>query len=148
MKLKLNLSNKDVDIIIKKMEFYRTEVDSCGNIEKANKAFDFSIKKICELIYCKRFDLFVELLKNKKPVIVYTMALFLLPISEIKTFKRLLKLFILKGYSVNSQTLWAEYKSGRLKFPKLINGKVIYVFKEEYLEQFTQEEKKQILSSV
>ena len=92
--------------------------------------------------------MFVELLKNKKPVIVYTMALFLLPISEIKTFKRLLKLFILKGYSVNSQTLWAEYKSRRLKFPKLINGKVIYVFKEEYLEQFTQEEKKQILSSV
>ena len=66
------------------MEFYRTEVDSCGNIEKANKAFDFSIKKICELIYCKRLDLF----------------------------------------------------------------KVVYVFKEEYLEQFTQEEKKQILSSV
>ncbi|MBC6720065.1 hypothetical protein [Treponema sp. Marseille-Q4130] len=130
------------------MEFYRTEVDSCGNIKKTNKAFDFSIKKICELIYCKRFDLFVKLLKNKKPVIVYTMALFLLPISEIKTFKWLLKLFILKGYSVNSQTLWAEYKSGRLKFPKLINGKVIYVFKEEYLEQFTQEEKKQILSSV
>ena len=148
MKLKLNLSNSDVDIIIKKMEFYRTEVDSCGNIEKANKALDFSIKKICELIYCKRLDLFVELLKNKKPVIVYTMALFLLPISEIKTFKRLLKLFILKGYSVNSQTLWTEYKSGRLKFPKLINGKVIYVSKEEYLEQFTQEEKKQILSSV
>ena len=41
----MNLSNNDVHIIIEKMELYRTEVDSCGNIEKANKAFDFSIKK-------------------------------------------------------------------------------------------------------
>jgi len=99
-------------------------------------------------MYYERFDLFTELLKNKELVIVYTMALFLLPISEIKIFKRLLKLFVSKGYSIDSQTLWAEYKSERLKFQKLINGKVTYVSEKEYLDQFTQEEMKQILSPV
>jgi len=44
--LKLDLSNKDVNTIFEKIKFHRTEVDSCGNIEKANKAFDFAVKKI------------------------------------------------------------------------------------------------------
>ena len=142
----MNLSSKDVDSIIEKIKFHKSEVDSCGDIAKANNAFGLAMKKMCEIIYTKRFDLFKSLVKNKDITIVDFMTLFLLPISEKKTFGRLFKLFFLRDYSLGARTLWREYKSGCLRFPRLLDNTVVYVSKEEYLEQFKKDEKKLISS--
>ena len=145
----MNLSNKDVEIIAEKLKFHKSEVKSFGDIQEANLAYTFAIKKICEIITFKRFDLFEQLIDNKEPAIVFTMTLFLLPISETKAFKRLFKLFFMNEYSFDAKTLWGEYKmKNQLKFPKLINNKVVYVSKEEYLDQFTKEETKLINSFI
>ncbi len=145
----MNLSNNDVKMIIEKINFSKAEIYLSDNMKKANKAFDFALRKICEIIFYKRLDLFMQLVNNREPTIIGATSLFLLPISEMKTFKRMFKLFFLPEYSTNAKTLWNEYKiKKRLKFPMLINNKIVYVSKDEYLKQFTSEEIKLIASGL
>ena len=141
----MNLSNKDVDEIIENLIIHRTEINSlCGNIERANKSYDFAIRKICEIIRDKKIDLLIALLKNQDAVIVYVMLLFLLPISQRKAYKKIIRFIFSSNKSFDFKTLLREYKSGRLKYPKLIGDCIVYVSKNEYLEQFTNEEVKLI----
>lgn len=143
----MNLSNRDVEIIVEKLKFYKTEIKSQNNITKANLAYELAIKKICEIIHFKRFDLLEKLVNIRDSSVESTIILFLLPISEIKIYKKLFKLLFLQKTSFETRILWSEYKvKKRLKFPKLFDNKVIYVSKDEYLEQFSKEEIKKLNS--
>lgn len=74
------------------------------------------------------------------------MLLFLLPINEIVAIKRLHQLIKIKENSIGSDAsmMIKEYKSGRLKYPNLIDKKVVYVNKEVFLEQFSDNDIKYI----
>lgn len=135
MDLLLNLSNKDVTVICEKLIFHSTESLNGGDIPKANAAFKFAIKKICEIIKNKQFDSFFELLFYDNPIVQEVMSLFLLPINKRLAMKRLQRLRLGKSSVCNAAMLIQEYKKRRLKFPMLVEDKVVYVSKEKFLDQ-------------
>lgn len=146
---KLNSLNDNIQIIVEKLKFHKLNILNCGDIKAANSAYNYAIKEICISISTGKYEILKELLNLNDPIIINTIALFILPISEIKTFKHLIPLFLKPEYSLEVRTLWSEYKiKNRLQFPKLINGIIEYVSKEEYLKQFSKEDIKYISSFI
>lgn len=78
---------------------------------------------------------FFELLFSDNPIVQEVMSLFLLPINKRLAMKRLQRLRLGKSSVCNAAMLIQEYKKRRLKFPMLVEDKVVYVSKEKFLEQ-------------
>lgn len=146
---RLNLLNNNIKIIVEKLKFHKLNITNSKEIKAANNAYNYAIKEICISISLRKYEMLEELLNLNDPIITSTIALFILPISEVKTFKHLIPLFFKPEYSLEARTLWSEYKiKNRLLFPKLKNGMIEYVSKEEYLEQFSREALKYISSFI
>ncbi|WP_407400252.1 hypothetical protein [Treponema sp.] len=139
--------NGNIQIIVEKLRFHKLSVLNCGDIKAANNAYNYAIKEICISISLGKYEIIKDLLNLNDPIVISTIALFILPISEIKTLKHLIPLFLKREYSIEVRTLLSEYKiKNRLQFPKFNNGMIEYVSKEEYLEQFSKEDIKYISS--
>ncbi len=145
----MNLSNNTVEEIEKLIIFHASAIYNNIDVKTSNKAFDSYIKKICQILQNKRFDLFKQLLHSKNILVMSELQLFLLPFNEVKVKFNLLKIQL---YPFNNmyldktgvQYLLKEYNKGRLKYPKLKDKKVVYVSKEEFLADFTEEEIKYV----
>lgn len=117
------LINKFIDATV----IHRTESEG-GNYKLANKNFDIAVKCICKI---KEFDgwadVFETLLNHENASIRVSAAYNLLPFKTelaIKTLKKCTR--VPKGEGFNAKTILQEWKTGELKFPEFVNGKVVY----------------------
>lgn len=123
---------KQLDDLISKFEklvIDCNEAYQIGDYRTANKKFKHADRCICEI---QQFTNWVEALsKFMSHEVVYVRvktASILLPYDTKNAEKTLKKCSHFSGIDgLNAKTTLQEWQSGQLKFPKLENGKVIYV---------------------
>ena len=116
-----------LDKIINSIIIHRQESEN-GNYGNANKHIKIYTKEICKILnQDKSFSILTELIKNKYPAVRSTAAYFLLPYDKETAEKELASLFKEgNGIGFNAKMIMKEWKKGTLKFPSLVDGKIIY----------------------
>ncbi|MHB1153355.1 MAG: hypothetical protein ACYCWE_06100 [Eubacteriales bacterium] len=106
---------------------HRTESEG-GDYKLANKNFDIAVNCICKI---KEFDgwvdVFESLLDHENASIRVSAAYNLLPFKPelaVNTLKKCTS--APRGEGFNAKTILQEWRSGDLKFPEFVNGKVVY----------------------
>jgi hypothetical protein len=99
-----------------------------GDYRLANKNFNIAVKCICKI---KEFegwvDVFKNLLDHENASIRVNAAYILLPIHSNLAKKTLRKCKSApKGVGFTAKIILKEWKSGDLKFPEFVNGKIVY----------------------
>jgi hypothetical protein len=100
-----------------------------GDPQKANRYFKKYTKDICELFQVgDGLDVMLSFLEDDDPAIKSVGAYYLLPRNTKIAEKTLKSIFNVQtfGIGTNAQTTYSEWKNGRLKFPALENGKIVY----------------------
>ncbi|QOW61910.1 hypothetical protein [Treponema pedis] len=105
-----------------------------GDYKKANKCFKTYTRRICELINAEGINIIYDLLKSDNLAIVSVAAYFLLPINSKVALEAYKKVLGAKhdGIASNAKITLNEWKKGRLSFPLLKDGKIIYTTKDVY----------------
>lgn len=116
-----------LDKIINSILIHRQESEN-GNYGNANKHIRIYTKEICKILnQDKSFSILTELIKNEYPAVRSTAAYFMLPYDNEKAEKELASLFKEEnGIGFNAKMIMKEWKKRTLKFPSLVDGKIIY----------------------
>ncbi len=100
-----------------------------GDFKVANKHFKKYTKEICELFQAGNgSEIMFKFLDDEEPAVKSVGAYYLLLHNSKVAEKALKSIFNVQIYGIgfNAKTILSEWKNGRLKFPALENGKVVY----------------------
>jgi hypothetical protein len=116
-----------MDKIINSILIHRQESEN-GNYRIANKHIKIYTKEICRIMNEENpVYLLEELIKSQYPAVRSAAAYFLLPYDKEVAEKELNSLSKEEGgIGFNAKMIMKEWKKKTLKFPSLIDGKIIY----------------------
>ena len=109
-----------------------------SDVGLANKHLRIATKCMCKI---KQYNGWtksvVKMLKNPNGCIRCSVAYHLLPYKTFSAFITLMKLELLGYPDVAPKILLEEWVSGKLKFPELENGKIVYKLSKELINKKT-----------
>ena len=124
----MTASDKTIDKIKKSILIHAIESWK-GNYKTANRHFKDYTNQICALFQDGYgLDTMHMFLNDDEAAAKFVGAYFLLPYDTKKCQKTLKSICSVQTYGIgpNAKTLLEEWKNGRLKFPVLEHGKVVY----------------------
>jgi hypothetical protein len=116
-----------INKIINSILTHRQESEN-GNFKIANKHIKFYTKEICKIMNEENsISILGELIKSQYPAVRSTAAYFLLPYNKEVAEKELNSLSKEEsGIGFNAKMIMKEWKKKTLKFPSLVDGKIVY----------------------